>query len=193
MTHMFNVLLDRLPDEYAGYPIDADFRTGIQIAMCMSDSDLTKNEKLYTALDLLFPEGYPSDISVASEGLKWFMSGWITDNKTKKSGDSVPVMDYDMDQWRIYAAFLEKYQINLNTDTLHFWEFMGLLNALEDCSFINVIQLRQQKIDPKMGQDYKKAIQEQKERYEIKREEVMTAEETEEQETFMMWHKQRKK
>ena len=190
---MFNVLLDRLPDEYAGYPIDADFRTGIQITMCMSDSDLTKNEKLYTALDLLFPEGYPSDINVASEGLYWFMSGWITDNQTKKSGDSVPVMDFNMDQWRIYAAFLEKYQINLNADTLHFWEFMGLLNALEDCSFINVIQLRQKKIDPKMGQDYKKAMQEQKERYAIKREEVMTAEETEEQETFMMWHKQRKK
>lgn len=190
---MFNVLLDRLPDEYEGYPIDADFRTGIQITMCMSDPDLTKNEKLYTALDLLFPEGFPSDINAACEGLNWFMSGWITDNQTKKSGDSVPVMDFDMDQWRIYAAFLEKYQINLNTDTLHFWEFMGLLNALEDCSFINVIQLRQKKIDPKMGQDYKKTMQEQKERYAIKREEIMTAEETEEQETFMMWHKQRKK
>ena len=37
---MFNVLLDPLPQEWNGYPIDTDFQTGIQINPCLGDETL---------------------------------------------------------------------------------------------------------------------------------------------------------
>ena len=51
---MFNVMLDRLPTEYNGYPINSDFRIGIQIFQAISDSELSEMEKMSKACELLF-------------------------------------------------------------------------------------------------------------------------------------------
>lgn len=37
---MFNVLLDPLPTEYRGFPIDSDFQIGIQIMQALEDGEL---------------------------------------------------------------------------------------------------------------------------------------------------------
>lgn len=51
---MFNVLLDRLPKEYEGFPIDTDFDIGIQIIQVLEDEQLSQQERMGTALSLLF-------------------------------------------------------------------------------------------------------------------------------------------
>ena len=56
---MFNVLLDAMPDEWDGYPVDTDFRIGIQISQCLVDDALNSREKVATALSLLFPKEQP--------------------------------------------------------------------------------------------------------------------------------------
>ena len=55
-------------------------------------------------------------------------------------------MDYNIDQWRIYAAFMSQYHIDLNTVEMHWFIFRGLLDNLNECSFTDVMQLRQRKI-----------------------------------------------
>ena len=52
---MWNVLLDPLPEEWEGYPIDSDFQTGILISQCLVDSELTEYEKYATAIKSAFP------------------------------------------------------------------------------------------------------------------------------------------
>lgn len=169
---MFNILLDKLPTEYKGYPIDSDFQIGIQIMQVLEDEELTQQEQIGTALSLLFltedknrdPLSVP-DLQTAAEGLVWFLTGWNHDHNTKT--DKTRVTDYDIDQWRIYSAFRQHYRINLNTDKLHFWEFMGLLTTLPECAYTRVIDIRAKKITSKMGKDEKKAYTELKKVYAI--------------------------
>lgn len=167
---MFNVLLDPLPTEYEGFPIDCDFQIGIQIMQVLDDEELSEQERLGTALSLLFltedKNGNPlpvPDLRTAAEGLVWFLTDWNHDHNTK--ADKERVTDYDIDQWRIYSAFRQHYGINLNTDKLHFWEFMGLLTTLPECAYTRVIDIRAKKITSKMGKDEKKAYTELKKVY----------------------------
>lgn len=167
---MFNVLLDALPTEYEGFPIDSDFQTGIQIMQALDDEELTEQERIATALNLLFliddENGNPlplPDMQTAIDGLVWFLTDWNHDHNSKT--DNTRVTDYDIDQWRIYSAFRQHYGINLNTDKLHFWEFMGLLTTLPECAYTRVIDIRAKKITSKMGKDEKKAYAELKKVY----------------------------
>lgn len=188
---MFNVLLDALPNEYNGFSIDSDFQTGIQMFQALNDSELSKQERIGTALSLLFLDsdenGNPlprPDIQTAVDGLMWFLTGWQTDRHSEK--DQKKVTDYDIDQWRIYSAFRNQYKINLNTEKLHFWEFMGLLSTLDECAYTRVIGIRQQKISPKMSTEEKKALREAKKIYSLDiLEEEITTEDQEAIDEFM--------
>ena len=87
------------------------------------------------------------------------------------------MFDYDVDQWRIYSAFMTQYHIDLNTAEMHFWVFMGLLINLEECAFTRVKDIRVKKIKPKMSKDEKTALTEAKEMYALDQKEHISAEE----------------
>ena len=165
---MWNVLLDPLPEEWNGYPIDYDFQTGIQISQCLIDDSLSEAEQFYTARNLLFPykDNQPS-VEETAEALKWFLNEYHHDNNTGDKSD-VPVMDFDVDQWRIYAAFLNQYHIDLNSAEMHWFTFMGLLSNLNECAFTNVMNIRQKKITAKMSQEEKNAIKKAQRTFAIK-------------------------
>lgn len=190
---MFNVLLDKLPTEYKGYPIDTDFGIGIQIMQVLENKDLSLQEQIETALSLLFLQNDEDgnllplpDTETAIDGLIWFLKEWDHD-KHMDLEDETKVTDYDIDQWRIYAAFRQQYGINLNTDKLHFWEFMGLLTTLPpDCAYRQVIDIRTKKIMPKMRSEEKNALKKAKKMYALdETEEELTDEEKEAVEAFM--------
>lgn len=169
---MFNVLLDPLPAEYKGFPIDPDFQIGIQIMQALEDGELTMQEGQAVALNLLFLQedqgGNPlplPDAQTALEGLMWFLTGWNHDNNAR--GDKAKVTDYDIDQWRIYSAFRQHYGINLNRASMHFWEFMGLLTTLPECAYTRVIDIRAKKITPRMGKGEREAYTKLKETYSL--------------------------
>ncbi len=142
---MLNVLLEDMPQEYEGYRIDAEFRTGILMSLCLSDKELTQQEQLLAAANLLFMEKIPPPDTAVS-GVGWFMAANNHDNYDGVKPSSVPLMDYNVDQWRIYAAFMSQYHIDLNTAEIHWFIFRGLLDNLNECSFTDVMQLRQKKI-----------------------------------------------
>lgn len=165
---MWNILLDPLPEEWHGYPIDSDFQTGIQISQCLIDESLSETEQFYAARDLLFPDkkNRPS-IEETAEALKWYLNEFYHDNNTGDNSD-VPVMDFDIDQWRIYSAFFNQYGINLNTAEMHWFTFMGLLSNLNECAFTNVMNIRQKKITSKMSQEEKNSIRKAQKVFSIK-------------------------
>lgn len=191
---MFNVMLDKLPTDYKGFPIDSDFQIGIQIWQIMEEEELSENEKLSFCLSLLFLDkdlkgnSLPvPDIQTAVEGLQWFLSDWYHDNPNNK--DKTKVTDYDIDQWRIYSAFRTQYGINLNRDKLHFWEFMGLLTTLDECAYTRVVGIRQQKFRPKMSAEEKKALKEAKAIYSLDTLEELSSEDQEAIDEFMKYVK----
>lgn len=170
---MFNVLLDKLPTEYEGFPIDTDFGIGIQIMQALENEDLSQQEQIMVALSLLYlaedKDGNPltlPDTQTAMNGLVWFLTGWNHDNN--KTNDKEKVTDWDVDQWRIYSAFRQHYGINLQTDNLHFWEFMGLLSTLPECAYTRIIDIRAKKITGKMNKEEKSMYTRLKEVYALK-------------------------
>ena len=68
---MYNAMLDRLPEDYNGWLIRTDYRIGVQIQLCISDPELSDNEKTAIALNLLYGRGMP-DLQTAIDGLSWF-------------------------------------------------------------------------------------------------------------------------
>lgn len=205
---MFNIMLDKLPTKYKCYPINSDFRIGIQIFQAINDSELSEMEKIYKAYDLLFLDEDketgesipfkdengedipPPDIETAQEGIQWFLSGWYTDNPVEDNNEPKNDMDYDIDQWRIFSAFLKQFGINIHAVDMHFWVFMGLLSTLEECAFTRVVDIRTKKIDPKMKPSDKEELRKVKERYALEQvEEQMTPQEKADYDAFMKYAK----
>lgn len=175
---MFNIMLDRLPEEWNRYRIRTDFRIGIQIAQCLNDTEFPSGERIIRAMELLFID-VPDTVEEAREGLTWFLTEFNHDNHPHQKKEEKPLMDYDRDQWRIYSAFLAQYHIDLNTAQMHWFVFMGLLSNLEECSHTRVMELRQREVDPKLPPKSRGQLLRMKQIYAIIPEETLAEKETE--------------
>lgn len=190
---MFNVLLEELPNTWNGYPIDCDFRNGIRIMKCLQDEEFEQKDRIICALELLFcDERKRPNLKQAQEGLAWFMSEYNHDRKRKKSGE-VKAYDFDIDQWRIYSAFLNQYGIDLNTANMHWFVFMGLFCNLDECAFTRVVDIRLRKINANDSSTVKKALAEAKQVYCIaeKAEELTEEEKARDEEALVLFNKLR--
>lgn len=173
---MINVMLDELPRVWKGYRLNTDFRVGMQIMLIQEDSELSGHEKIHVIMELLFKDKRPENVNDLNECIEWFINGWNHDNfagKRSKTGKKkiVKQMDFDLDQWRIYSAFLIQYHINLAEESMHWWEFMGLLTSLDECAYTKVIEIRNKRIEPRMSQKEKQAIRQAHEIYALEEEE----------------------
>lgn len=163
---MNNILLDMLPDEWNGYEVNTWFQVGIQIFNIQYDRGMANWEKTAIIIGLLFSDEdgnireHP-DGSELSECISWYLNGWFHD-KPGGDSDNRRLIDYDVDQWRIYADFLQIYRIDLNKSDMHFWEFMGLLWNMpyKYSSFMQVIDIRKKEIKANMSAEEKKSIRE---------------------------------
>ena len=138
-----NILLDYLPTSFSidgkKYEFNYDFRTSILFCLLMQDENLTEEEKILEALRLYYPI-IPPNIEKALEKIYWFYSrGNIEeDNKKVKQGKRIfkrnnnRAYDFEIDADLIFSAFMTQYNIDLNRDKLHWWEFMSLFNSLKD-------------------------------------------------------------
>lgn len=180
---MFNILLDDLPEKWNGYEVNTDLAIGIQLSQCLTDDSMREDEKLCKAVDLLFKCDFPRDYSQIFEAIRWLLNGWNNDNAPKQTHkeSTIEVMDFDVDSWRIHAAFRSQYRIDLGEESLHFWEFMGLLSSLDECAFTRVVEIRQKKITGSMSKKEKDAILKAKEMYSIQKEGTSTESEAEQE------------
>ena len=162
-----NVMLDQLPESWKGYQINTSFRIGIQI-MLMQDADLNEYEKMDLLIYLMFEDRDHPEGSELEECANWFINGWYHDNPGTKK-DKRKLVDYDVDQWRIYADFRQIYGIDLATDEMHWWTFNGLLWNMPNklSSFMEVIDIRRKKIMPNMSNEEKSAIREAQKIYSL--------------------------
>ena len=138
-----NILIDCLPTtieiDQRKYEIHSDFRTSIIFALMMQDDSLSEEEKLLGALKLYYPV-IPKNTEKAIEKIYWFYSrGNVEeDNKKVKQGKRIfkrnnkRAYDFKTDSDLIFTAFMTQYNINLNRENLHWWEFMALFNSLND-------------------------------------------------------------
>ena len=174
---MINVMLDPLPTQWNGFEINTSFRIGIQTFILEYDKELSDYEKSLHIVDLMFddrPHPYGEELQ---ECITWFLNGWFHD-KSGSSKDNRRLVDYDIDQWRIYADFRKIYGIDLSLDEMHWWTFNGLLWNMpyKQSAFMEVIDIRKKKIEAKMSAKEKEAIVEAQKVYGLEQPETVYTE-----------------
>ena len=173
---MNNILLDDLPHEWNGYIVNTWFQIGVQLSLLQEDKDISDMERAEIMIRLLFENAdgsireFPQSMEELEQCIKWFMNGWYLDNVVEPEKKELRMMDYDIDQWRIYADFLQIYHIDLSVSDMHWWMFQGLLwnMPMEQSSFMQCLEIRQKK--PRKGATAaeKKAIEMGHKRFDLK-------------------------
>ena len=174
----FNLLLDRLPNDYKGWLIRTDFRIGIQISLCLDDKTLTETERAQTALNLLYGNGVPRDAELAAEGIRWFLRCGGPERDDLPEDNTPPNYFLDFDAGRIWASFKATYGIDLHTANMHWFEFCYLLASVgKDTSLRDAMEVRDYNTKDLKGADRAKVIR-------AKRALTPPVEETEEDKAF---------
>lgn len=76
----------------------------------------------------------------------------------------VYALDYDFPY--IYAAFMERYGIDLiDIPYLHWWKFRALFRGLHDCKFTEIVGIRATEITSEMSDVRRRQLEEQQEMY----------------------------
>lgn len=177
---MYNMLTEKLPTKYKGYHINTDFKCGIKISLALDDWQLGDEERVLTALSLLYGEGIPDDMNVALDGLRWFLSCGKEADKASYSdiddvdnakesvnvkGDDIS-FDFEVDASNIYAAFLKNYNIDLTKTDMHWFQFIALFSNLKNTSLNDMMYYRTLDLSQYKGEQ-KAEMKALKERYKI--------------------------
>ena len=177
---MYNMLTEKLPTKYKGYHINTDFKCGIKISLALDDWQLGDEERVLTALSLLYGEGIPDDMNVALDGLRWFLTCGKEADKASYSdiddvdnakesvnvkGDDIS-FDFEVDASNIYAAFLKNYNIDLTKTDMHWFQFIALFSNLKNTSLNDMMYYRTIDLSQYKGEQ-KAEIKALKERYKI--------------------------
>ena len=177
---MYNMLTEKLPTKYKGYHINTDFKCGIKISLALDDWQLGDEERVLTALSLLYGEGIPDDMNMALDGLRWFLTCGKEADKASYSdiddvdnakesvnvkGDDIS-FDFEVDASNIYAAFLKNYNIDLTKTDMHWFQFIALFSNLKNTSLNDMMYYRTIDLSQYKGEQ-KAEMKALKERYKI--------------------------
>lgn len=175
-----NILMDPAPENVKlprKVPIHADYRTSIRYELLMMDPLKTDDEKLSRALLLYYgEEAYrmtPDELLKAVDAILWFYTcGKEMDeiDEVVKKGDAKGrpadmnrVYDYEYDADYIYTAFLQQYGVDLQEESLHWWKFRAMFQALTDqCEFVKIMGYRSMEISNSMTKSQKEFYREMK-------------------------------
>ncbi|MBP5410868.1 MAG: bacteriophage Gp15 family protein [Lachnospiraceae bacterium] len=168
----YNILLDALPTtvEVGGteYPIETDFRIGIQFEMLLGDRSIQREDKVLIALQMYYGKNIPRNIGGAVDAIVDFYRCGVEPDERKTASKSAigkrrmdKIYDFDADAALFYAAFLDQYRVDLNEAEIHWWKFMAMFEGLRrDHEIQRIMQIR--------GTDLA-SIENQKERQRIMR------------------------
>ena len=146
-----NLLIDSLPEtvivDGREFAIRSDFRISIMFEMMVSDSKLSKSQKLAQALELYFEDEVPTNHNEAiKQVLDFYGCGkkHTSPKKNKKAGIRSPVYSFEYDDGYIFSAFIDQYGIDLNDiPYLHWWKFKAMFDALKsDNEIVKIMSYR---------------------------------------------------
>lgn len=169
-----NILIDPVPSKLniggTDYALNTDFRIWIMFEQLLTDSKLSDDDKNRAAFQLVFCDK-PPFCNEAVNKIIWFYScGKEYQDEKGLSGNYSHyerIYDYDFDDDYIYAAFLQQYNIDLQTiKNLHWWQFKAMLKGLTDnCKFVEIMGYRAVEIKGDMPKAQKEFYRKMKKIY----------------------------
>ena len=165
-----NILVDELDaivkEKIGNIKINTDFRISILFELLMQDNTVSKKEKILQSLQLYYPDlDKIKDFDKAIQDMLWFYrcGKELADSKENNIVErNKQIYSYEFDDDKIYSAFMEQYNIDLqDIKYLHWWKFKALFNALsENTQFVKIMGYRAMNVneikDKKMKKQYRK-------------------------------------
>jgi len=119
------------------YPINTDYRVAIECNRIAEDENIGDFERVLALIYTLFgekalntPEHYEKLLELAK---KYLLCG----KEYKNENNEKPDMDFIEDMPYIKASFKSDFNINLNDEKMHWWEFNEYLDGLSNSELGN--------------------------------------------------------
>ncbi len=173
-----NLLIDEVPTtviiDDVEFEINSDFRISMMFELLINDPELSERERLYQALILYYPI-IPSNLEAAVDKIMWFYKCGKEEqeennNTNKSSGKKTvkKIYDYEHDSEIIFASFMKSYNINLQRDNLHWWEFKSLFDNIdEDSKLYKIMEIRSVNLNQVKDKDKKNYYKKMKDLYKL--------------------------
>lgn len=136
-----NILLDELPKITPNsYKINTSYKQGIKFELLMQDNELQKEEKVMLALALFYDKKEinqmktPEELQKRINDILWFYkcNKIEQNNKGVNARKEKQIYSYEFDADKIYSAFMQQYNVDLQKTDLHWWQFRSMFESLTD-------------------------------------------------------------
>lgn len=161
-----NILQNKLPSKVliggVEVLINTDFRTSITFEKLMKEYDLDEEDERKEFYDKALKLYYPilnedfnkSDIQIKrlinhiadnyKEAINEFMWFYrcgkeINIEETERTTLKEEILNYEYDSDKLYAAFLDQYNMDLTEADLHWWKFKAMISGLKEDNEISKI------------------------------------------------------
>lgn len=152
-------------------PINWDFRAGIEFERLVYDTNIEDKDRFIRILENYFKSLPTIDEPkiLIDNLLTFYRCGKVQQATDENAPKQKQAYDFYEDWPYIHAAFLQQYNMDLNTvNGLHWWQFKGMLESLDDRSqFKKILGFRVMKIDSNMSKEQKKYYSEMKKVYRL--------------------------
>lgn len=181
-----NILIDDLPTQIEidgrQYKINSDFRTCLTIILACEDGELTPQEKQIILLSRLFVQ-LPQDTRLAAQQAVIFLNGGkAADEET----EPLRLYSFERDANLIFAAFRQTHGIDLQKDTLHWWQFLALFMDLgQDTTWCQLVGLRKRVKTGKATKEERQAAREMGGLFDVPEVDTRTLDEKEAEAEFL--------
>lgn len=136
------------------YKIHTDFKFFLRFRELLKDKDAPIN-----AFDFMYISKIPNNRIEGKNAICQFMCPPHTLPRRNGNESSETVLDYEEDADLLYSAFMQQYGINLITASLHWYEFIALIQGLKDTRLNEIIEYRLWKNDGGKNDKYTKQMQ----------------------------------
>lgn len=125
------------------YEIRTDFRAALDICAALVDPELSDDERYIAALFIFYPEFPDMPQEHYAEAMKrcaWFIDGGENYGQ-RRSGPRL--MDWEQDFSQIVAPINRVMGQDIRgLDTLHWWTFLAAYYEIGDCTFAQIVRIR---------------------------------------------------
>lgn len=147
--------------------VRTSYRCILEILSFFKDELFTEVEKLSISL-VIFYIDLPENKEMAMKEMMRFIRCY-TDEKQNNEENREDPFDFEIDSSSIYSAFFQIYGIDLSEIDLHWFQFLSMFENLNDGTpnLVNIMNIRQMKIDASLPNDKKAELRRLKRKYSL--------------------------
>lgn len=149
------------------YAVRTSFRCILGICSLFKDDLFTDMEKQIISLNLFYEE-VPDHWEPAIDEMMKFIRCYADEPENEEESKE-ETFDFEVDSSSIYSAFFQIYGIDLSKEEMHWFKFISMFENLNDGvpNLVNIMNIRQMKIDPNLPSEKRAELRRLKRRYSL--------------------------